>query len=500
MSPRAVGLSAPCGTAPRARRLELGDAEAEGSLGSVVGSRDGGVGAGSPGSCSRRRTGARARWRRVPGQHLHDERPALIPPSRRMPTGTSSWCGPASARPGRTRSARASKVSATPRTDRLRARSSRSTPTRRSQYFPSVAADDDGDFVVVWQSHGSSGTDTSSYSIQGQRYASDGSAQGAQFQVNTYTTSFQRLSLRSGGCRRGLRRGVGKQRLVRDGHELLSIQGQRYASNGSTQGAQFQVNTYTTDSQLSLRGGGCRRGLRRGVEQSMARPGRTAALYSIQGQRYASTDLRWARSSRSTPTRRASVQRSLRGRRMPTGTSSWCGTATVVWDGHELPRASRASATPRTDRRRARSSRSTPTRRTTNASLRGSGCRRGLRRGVAEPRLVRDGHEQLRASRASAMPRTDRRRARSSRSTPTRRAIQQISPWRRMPTETSSWCGRAMARPGRTRVHYEHPGPTLRRPAPPGRPRFRRCPTATRFALAAALLLLGAAYALRRRS
>ncbi len=51
--------------------------------------------------------------------------------------------------------------------------------------------DADGDFVVVWGSEGSSGTDTFYQSIQGQRYASDGSPQGAQFQVNTYTTSVQ---------------------------------------------------------------------------------------------------------------------------------------------------------------------------------------------------------------------------------------------------------------------------------------------------------------------
>jgi hypothetical protein len=35
-------------------------------------------------------------------------------------------------------------------------------------WFPAQAAD--GDFVVVWASYGSSGTDTSNYSIQGQRY------------------------------------------------------------------------------------------------------------------------------------------------------------------------------------------------------------------------------------------------------------------------------------------------------------------------------------------
>jgi hypothetical protein len=44
---------------------------------------------------------------------------------------------------------------------------------------------------VVWTSEGSSGTDTSGWSVQGRRYASDGSAEGAEFQVNSYTTNDQ---------------------------------------------------------------------------------------------------------------------------------------------------------------------------------------------------------------------------------------------------------------------------------------------------------------------
>ena len=56
-----------------------------------------------------------------------------------------------------------------------------------------MAADADRDFVVVWESPGSSGTDASGQSIHGRRYASDGSSQGAQFQVNSYTTSDQRI-------------------------------------------------------------------------------------------------------------------------------------------------------------------------------------------------------------------------------------------------------------------------------------------------------------------
>ena len=39
------------------------------------------------------------------------------------------------------------------------------------QSYPRVGVDADGDFVVVWQSEGSAGDDTSSWSVQGQRYS-----------------------------------------------------------------------------------------------------------------------------------------------------------------------------------------------------------------------------------------------------------------------------------------------------------------------------------------
>jgi hypothetical protein len=63
--------------------------------------------------------------------------------------------------------------------------------------YPSVATEPDGDFVVVWQSYASSpGNDNSATSIQGRRFASDGTALGA-FQVNTTHGIPARLSSRS---------------------------------------------------------------------------------------------------------------------------------------------------------------------------------------------------------------------------------------------------------------------------------------------------------------
>ncbi len=160
--------------------------------------------------------------------------------------------------------------------------------TTYEQSHPSVAADADGDFVVVWRSVGSSGTDSSRWSIQGQRYASNGSATGGQFQVNTYTTD---------------RQGAPSVALDADGDFVVvwdsqgsadtdssyrSIQGQRYASDGSTVGGEFQVNTYTTESQSASSVALDADGDFVVVWSSFGSGGSDSSSWSIQGQRYAS--------------------------------------------------------------------------------------------------------------------------------------------------------------------------------------------------------------------
>src|SRR5262245_10755479 len=62
------------------------------------------------------------------------------------------------------------------------------TFTTSSQYLPEVGLDNDGDFVVVWQSDGQDG---SLYGVFARRYSSAGTASGAAFQVNVQTVSVQ---------------------------------------------------------------------------------------------------------------------------------------------------------------------------------------------------------------------------------------------------------------------------------------------------------------------
>jgi hypothetical protein len=58
------------------------------------------------------------------------------------------------------------------------------TYTTGGQYVPAVTSDSDGNFVIVWHSMMQDGSDSG---VFGQRYANSGSPLGAEFRVNTYT-------------------------------------------------------------------------------------------------------------------------------------------------------------------------------------------------------------------------------------------------------------------------------------------------------------------------
>lgn len=115
------------------------------------------------------------------------------------------------------------------------------TYTTGVQRFSAIAMDDDGDFVITWQSD----QDGSSYGIYGQRYDSEGAAQGSEFLVNTYTTGAQK------NCSVAMDQDgdfVIAWQSTQDGSSD-GIYAQRYNSAGVAQGNEFPVNTYTTGSQ-----------------------------------------------------------------------------------------------------------------------------------------------------------------------------------------------------------------------------------------------------------
>ena len=111
-----------------------------------------------------------------------------------------------------------------------------------SQSYPAVAADADGDFVVAWMSNGQDGA---SVGVFARRFASSGGALGGEFQVNTYTLSYQENPSVSAGA---------------DGSFVVAwasnhdgggegIFARRFSSAGTALAVEFEVNSYTTYSQ-----------------------------------------------------------------------------------------------------------------------------------------------------------------------------------------------------------------------------------------------------------
>lgn len=122
------------------------------------------------------------------------------------------------------------------------------TYTSSYQIWPEVGLQPDG-FVVVWASEGSSQSDNDSFSIQAQRYGADGLPMGGEFQINTYTTGRQvypAVAVAPTGDFVVVWQSAGSSA---DDNQGTSIQGQRFTSDGFPLGGEFQVNTYTSANQ-----------------------------------------------------------------------------------------------------------------------------------------------------------------------------------------------------------------------------------------------------------
>lgn len=160
------------------------------------------------------------------------------------------------------------------------------TFTNHYQITASVGAASDGDFVVVWMSQGSSGADTSNSSIQAQRYEADGTLDGGEFEVNSYTTSHQyRPALAVNGAGDFV---VAWESYGSDGTDTSrwSIQGQRFDATGALVDGQFQVNSYTTEDQYKPAVGMGVDGSFIVVWESEGSSGTDDNLTSVQGQFY----------------------------------------------------------------------------------------------------------------------------------------------------------------------------------------------------------------------
>ncbi len=166
------------------------------------------------------------------------------------------------------------------------------TYTMGYQGFVSAAADDDGDFIMVWESDGSAGSDLSFRSIQGQHFDSTGTPVGNEFQVNTYTTSWQArpaVVADTDGDFVVVWASYGSSGSDSSGY---SIQAQRFDEVGMPVGDEFQVNTYTTDNQRNPAVAADADGDFVVVWQSDGSSGSDSSGYSIQAQRFDSTGAR----------------------------------------------------------------------------------------------------------------------------------------------------------------------------------------------------------------
>jgi hypothetical protein len=115
--------------------------------------------------------------------------------------------------------------------------------TTGRQYTAAVTADADGNFVVAWTS---AGQDGSGYGVFGQRYDANGAPQGPEFQVNSYTTGHQRQPAVTADANGNFV--VAWTGAQQDG-SYDGVFARRYAASGMPQGAEFQVNSFTTSFQ-----------------------------------------------------------------------------------------------------------------------------------------------------------------------------------------------------------------------------------------------------------
>jgi hypothetical protein len=115
--------------------------------------------------------------------------------------------------------------------------------TTNFQTYPAVAMDGDGDFVIAWMSNNQEGL---GYGIFAQRFNAAGTPQASEFQVNSYTTDAQgspALAADSDGDLVVVWESFGQ-----DGSGA-GVFARRFDSAGAPQASEFQVNSFTAGAQ-----------------------------------------------------------------------------------------------------------------------------------------------------------------------------------------------------------------------------------------------------------
>ena len=117
------------------------------------------------------------------------------------------------------------------------------TYTPDVQGEPAICCSAEGDFVVAWESYDQDGHENG---VFGQRFARDGDRLGAEFQATTFTVDDQQ---RPAACCDSVGNFVVTWQSYGQDAYYEGIFAQRFASNGSHLGGEFQANVYTLHAQ-----------------------------------------------------------------------------------------------------------------------------------------------------------------------------------------------------------------------------------------------------------
>lgn len=119
------------------------------------------------------------------------------------------------------------------------------TYTTGNQGLPEVASDAQGRYVVVWES--SDDQDGSSWGVFAQRYDVDGTTEGSEFQVNTFTPDLQVDPYVDRNAQGDFV--VVWMSYFQTGGDDFDIFAQRFDASGMPLGGELQVNSFTTGYQ-----------------------------------------------------------------------------------------------------------------------------------------------------------------------------------------------------------------------------------------------------------
>jgi len=153
--------------------------------------------------------------------------------------------------------------------------------TSSSQAYPSLSGLTNGGFIVTWLS---SGQDGDAAGVFGQHFAQNGATVAEEFQVNTYTANSQSNPKVSGLNDGGFVAVWNSEDQVQFG--MFEVFGQRYDANGAVYGAEFQVNNYTNFEQANPSVASLNDGGYVVVWQSAGQDEQFSNTFGIYGQRY----------------------------------------------------------------------------------------------------------------------------------------------------------------------------------------------------------------------